>query len=48
MKSAIFVCLFSAMLLLASCGIKPKDVDPPQGIENDHFPQTYPAPEALQ
>ena len=32
------------ILTLAACGVKPPDVDPPQG-EDDQFPRTYPAPE---
>lgn len=30
------------ILTLAGCGVKPGDVDPPQGEERDHFPRTYP------
>ena len=40
---------FCAILTLATlsvggCGVKPPDVDPPQGEERDHFPRTYPDP----
>lgn len=34
-----------AILTLAACGVKPSDVDPPQGEPRDEFPRTYPAPE---
>lgn len=34
-----------AILTLTACGVKPPDVDPPQGEERDQFPRTYPAPE---
>jgi uncharacterized protein YceK len=30
------------ILTLSGCGVKPHDVDPPQGEERDHFPRTYP------
>jgi predicted small lipoprotein YifL len=32
------------LLGLAGCGKKPNFVDPPQGRENDRFPQRYPNP----
>jgi len=35
---------FCVILTLAGCGVKPRDVDPPQGQERDHFPRTYPDP----
>ena len=35
---------FMVLLTLAACGIKPGDVDPPQGEDKDYFPRTYPAP----
>ncbi len=34
--------LFVSVSLLSGCGIKPKDVDPPEGAEESTFPQTYP------
>lgn len=37
----IALCL---MVMLAGCGIKPGDVDPPPGAEEDKFPRTYPEP----
>lgn len=33
------------ILAVTGCGVKPRDVDPPQGKENDQFPRTYPDPE---
>lgn len=33
------------ILTLTGCGVKPSDVDPPQGEERDEFPRTYPDPE---
>jgi hypothetical protein len=32
------------VLLVAACGIKPAEVDPPQGHKSDRFPRTYPDP----
>ncbi|MGH1404455.1 MAG: hypothetical protein ACRBDL_09440 [Alphaproteobacteria bacterium] len=37
---ATFLC--SATLFVASCGIKPPHVEPPEGAEHDTFPATYP------
>ena len=34
---------FCVILTLSACGVKPSDVDPPQGEERDQFPRTYPA-----
>ncbi|MBN8522204.1 MAG: hypothetical protein J0L77_09960 [Alphaproteobacteria bacterium] len=34
--------LFLGTILLSSCGIKPKNVDPPTTEKPDTFPQTYP------
>jgi hypothetical protein len=31
---------------LAGCGIKPKDLQPPKGAEDIHYPRTYPDPAA--
>ncbi len=40
------VCLLSLMTApLGGCGIKPSQVDPPQGEKNDDFPRTYPNPD---
>jgi predicted small lipoprotein YifL len=39
---ALAICLMTAGL--AGCGIKPGQVDPPQGEKNDPFPRTYPDP----
>ncbi len=36
----IFLC--ANILLLSACGVKPAHVDPPQGVEHDQFPRTYP------
>jgi hypothetical protein len=36
-------CLITAGL--GGCGIKPGQVDPPQGEKNDTFPRTYPNPD---
>lgn len=33
-----------AILTLTGCGVKPHDVDPPQGAAHDNFPRTYPDP----
>ena len=30
---------------LGACGIKPSEVDPPQGEKLDTFPRTYPDPQ---
>jgi hypothetical protein len=38
----------TAALMLAGCGKKPKNIDPPQGKENDHFPRVYPAPSSTE
>jgi predicted small lipoprotein YifL len=32
-----------AVSFMAGCGVKPKDLDPPQGSKNTAFPKTYPA-----
>jgi hypothetical protein len=32
------------VLTLTACGVKPPDVDPPQGEGHDNFPRTYPDP----
>lgn len=32
---------------LAGCGVKPQDVDPPQGKAQDRFPRVYPDPSTL-
>ncbi len=34
----------AAVMALSACGKKPSYVDPPQGRENDRFPQPYPNP----
>lgn len=44
MTRTAMLTLMTAVLLLAACGIKPADVDPPQGEERDYFPRTYPDP----
>ena len=33
------------LLFLGACGIKPSNVEPPDGATNDTFPQTYPNPQ---
>ena len=38
------ICMFMVVLCLSACGVKPKDVDPPKGAEDSHFPRTYPDP----
>jgi hypothetical protein len=40
-KTVCLLFLFSVPL--GACGIKPKSVDAPQGVEEDTFPRTYPA-----
>lgn len=35
----VFLCLSTA---LSSCGVKPKEVDPPPGAENRTYPNVYP------
>ena len=44
--SYVFIIMFliSIAPLLNGCGVKPGFVDPPQGVENDEFPRTYPDP----
>ncbi len=41
-KYSIYILLCVNTLLLSSCGIKPAHVAPPEGIELDTFPNTYP------
>lgn len=39
------VCLLAiGAFALASCGIKPANVDPPAKVKKDSFPRTYPDP----
>lgn len=44
MKWTVLLACWGALLVLASCGIKPAEVDPPQGADKDYFPRTYPSP----
>ncbi len=41
-KTFALISLFSTLLLLAGCGVKPPYLDPPEGVEHDTFPETYP------
>ena len=45
-KKAILASFLLVLLMfsLMACGKKPSQVDPPPGVENDNFPQTYPDP----
>lgn len=36
--------LLAAAAVLAACGVKPQDVDPPPGAREGMFPRTYPNP----
>lgn len=40
-KIVILIILFT--LPLTACGIKPKNLDAPQGYEKEQFPKTYPS-----
>lgn len=40
MKNMIAIVL--GCIILASCGVKPGHVDPPEGSEETGFPRTYP------
>jgi len=42
-RMVCLLCLMTASL--GGCGIKPGQVDPPQGEKNDRFPRTYPDPQ---
>jgi len=37
-----FVILGMAMAVLAGCGIKPGNVDPPEGANEGDYPRVYP------
>lgn len=37
--------LIALCLVLGACGIKPKNVDPPEGAEKSTFPAVYPDPQ---
>ena len=39
----LWLALLSTALILGACGIKPKDMLPPEGSEDSTFPKTYPA-----
>jgi len=39
------IAVFVALATLNACGIKPKNVEPPEHVEEDDFPHTYPSPE---
>lgn len=42
-KYGLWLALLSTALLTSACGIKPKDMLPPEGAEDSTFPKTYPA-----
>ena len=42
LRYSIYILLCVNALLLGSCGVKPPYVDPPEGVEHDTFPNTYP------
>jgi len=31
-----------SLLTLSGCGVKPESVEPPAGVQNNTFPNTYP------
>lgn len=43
MKFKMLLSLCALTALLTACGIKPAEVDPPQGYKQDRFPHTYPS-----
>ena len=45
MKDTILFPVLAALLLVSACGIKPSEVDPPQGHKADTFPHIYPNPD---
>jgi len=42
LKHITYICLCVNLLMLTSCGVKPSHVEPPEGVEHDRFPHTYP------
>lgn len=36
--------LLALSMALGACGVKPSQVEPPPGAEENHFPATYPDP----
>lgn len=44
MKNLNIICLFLVVGVLCACGIKPKNVDAPNGAAKNTFPATYPNP----
>ena len=44
-RAGIFFMLGVFTIGLGACGIKPSEVDPPQGEKLDTFPRTYPDPQ---
>lgn len=40
----IIVLSLCATLLLAGCGVKPSNIDPPPGVSKNAFPKVYPDP----
>ena len=45
-RIAGMICILGVVTAtLGACGIKPSEVDPPQGEKLDTFPRTYPAPQ---
>ncbi len=39
----LWLALLSTALMLGACGIKPKDMLPPEGTEKNDFPRSYPS-----
>jgi hypothetical protein len=39
------LCVLLSLGLLSACGVKPKNVEKPEGKENVIYPRTYPSPE---
>lgn len=46
MKFTTLLSFCALLALTTACGIKPAEVDPPQGHKQDRFPHTYPSPAA--
>lgn len=41
-RHSIYILFSVNLLLLGGCGIKPANVQPPEHVEKDTFPQIYP------
>ncbi len=41
---SFYLAVFLSAASLSGCGIKPSAVDPPDSVDKDYFPHTYPDP----